>query len=75
MRVDHTVIETVDGCYFMIVGNIHPPGRYVGLLTYVPSEPWHSRNDISRKMIGGREYTKISRAWFGHKDEYARHLT
>src|SRR3989338_4542220 len=68
---DQSAIETSDGCYFTIIGNIHPPGRYVGLVTYVPSKAWHSG---ARKRIGDAEYTKISRMWFENREEYKRHL-
>lgn len=77
MLPDQTIIHTPDDCYFTVIGNIHPPGKkLVGLLSYIPYEPWHETvPHASRKEIDGRIYTKISRAWFGPgRNEYLRQL-
>ncbi|MEM2905908.1 MAG: hypothetical protein QW057_08650 [Candidatus Bathyarchaeia archaeon] len=35
---DHDFVETREGFLFCVVGNVHPPGRAIGYLKYVPSE-------------------------------------
>jgi predicted nucleotidyltransferase len=34
---DRDYVETVEGLFFTVVGNVHPPGRVIAYLKYVPS--------------------------------------
>src|SRR3989338_7254004 len=73
--IEQATIETTDGCFATINGKIHPPGRYVSIISYIPFQPWHPYNLVSKKMIGGKDYTKISRTWFpAYRDCYFEYV-
>lgn len=56
---DHDFLATVEGLLFCVVGNVHPPGRAIGYLKYVPSKvgKWGRTERYERVL---RDYTMPS---------------
>ena len=70
--MDQATIETIDDCRFTINSNLHPAGKTVGILTYIPFMDIHQGNPLAvPKDIDGRPYAKISGAWFSrYRNQY-----
>lgn len=49
--LDHDFVETSDGWIFGVVSNIHPPGRILSYLKYVPGEGVWTRDGIAYKRV------------------------
>lgn len=56
---DHDFVATTEGLLFCVVGNVHPPGRAIGYLKYVPSEKgkWGQAERYERVL---KDYTMPS---------------
>ncbi|MEM1943039.1 MAG: hypothetical protein QXY50_06065 [Candidatus Caldarchaeum sp.] len=48
---DHDFVETVDGWLFGVVSDIHPPGRILSYLKYVPGEGVWSRGGVAYRRV------------------------
>ena len=48
---DHDFLETADSWIFCVIGDIHPPGRFLSYLKYIPGTgPWRK---------GGRSFSRV----------------
>ncbi|MDP3728438.1 MAG: hypothetical protein Q8R18_03200 [bacterium] len=70
--LDQTMLETEDGCIFTSIGNIHPVGKSIGLIVYIPwKEALQTIPHIKKTDIKGRSYGKISPVWhFTSREAY-----
>ncbi len=53
---DRDFIETLDGLFFTVVGNMHPPGKVISYLKYVPDPsskdtPWRRGEAAYRRVL------------------------
>ncbi|MEM3032271.1 MAG: hypothetical protein QW756_05530 [Nitrososphaerota archaeon] len=59
---DHDYIETVDGWIFCVVSDLHPPGRVLAYLKYIPGDgPWVRDNTRFIRMVGSYSMEEVGR--------------